>query len=251
MPHLFVNRSRAYDLLESSEKAGRTFVWESVNAILYVIGGIAFIFGSLFFFPALEPEINWGVWGFFIGSILYLLVTAHDLAEVLRYRREPHRGRSLELMAASGYLLGTILFLVGSVLFFTFVDLIVAGAWCLILGSLLFAASPFVNVFQVYHLSERALRLYTLTGISFVAGAVLFTTASIPYLWSIGDSALGTELSDFLGAQYLVGSMLFLAGGFFNYLRAWVRVREYRARHAITASLEPAHSSQSQGEIDV
>jgi hypothetical protein len=231
MPHLFVNRSRAYDLLESSEKAGRTFVWESVNAILYVIGGFAFIFGSLFFFPALEAEINWGVWGFFFGSLLYLLVTAHDLVEVLRYRRDAHRGRRLELIAASGYLAGTILFLVGSALFFTFVDWIIAGAWCFIIGSLLFTVAPFVNVLQVHHLSERALRLYTLTGISFVAGAVLFTTASIPYLWDLGDSALATELSDFLGAQYLVGSVLFLAGGFFNYVRAWVRVREYRAQH--------------------
>ena len=230
MPHLFVNRSRAYDLLESSEKAGRTFVWESVNAILYVIGGAAFIIGSVFFFPALEAELNWGVWAFFIGSMLYLLVTGHDLAEVLRYRHEPHRGRSLELVAASGYLIGTILFLVGSVLFFTFVDLTVAGAWCFIIGSLLFTASPFVNVLQVHHLSARALRLYTLTGISFVAGSVLFTTASIPYLWQIGDSRLALELSDFLGAQYLVGSVLFLAGGFFNYLRAWVRVREYRSQ---------------------
>lgn len=139
-------------------------------------------------------------------------------------------GRSLELVAASGYLIGTILFLVGSVLFFTFVDLTVAGAWCFIIGSLLFTASPFVNVLQVHHLSARALRLYTLTGISFVAGAVLFTTASIPYLWNIGDSRLAIELSDFLGAQYLVGSVLFLAGGFFNYLRAWVRVREYRSQ---------------------
>ena len=172
MPHLFVNRSRAYDLLESSEKAGKTFVWESVNAILYIFGGIAFVLGSIFFFPELAAEINWGVWAFFIGSVLYLIVTGHDLIEVIRYHHHSDQGRRLELIAAAGYLIGTMLFLVGSVFFFTFVNLIVAGAWCFIIGSVLFTVAPFVNVLQVHHFSKRALQLYTLTGISFVAGAV-------------------------------------------------------------------------------
>mgnify|MGYP006275550235 FL=1 len=232
MPHLFVNRSRAYDLLESSEKAGKTFVWESVNAILYIFGGIAFVLGSIFFFPELAAEINWGVWAFFIGSVLYLIVTGHDLIEVIRYHHHSDQGRRLELIAATGYLIGTMLFLVGSVFFFTFVNLIVAGAWCFIIGSVLFTVAPFVNVLQVHHFSKRALQLYTLTGISFVAGAVLFTTASIPYLWNVGDSPLGTELFNFLGAQYLVGSVLFLAGGLLNYRRAWVRVGEFRRQRS-------------------
>ena len=232
MPHLVVNRSRAYDLLESSEKAGKSFVWESVNAILYIFGGIAFVLGSVFFFPELATEINWGVWAFFIGSVLYLIVTGHDLVEVIRYHHHSSQGRRLELIAACGYLIGTILFLVGSVFFFTFVNLIVAGAWCFIIGSVLFTATPFVNVLQVHYFSKRALQLYTLTGISFVAGAMLFTTASIPYLWNVGDSALATELLNFLGAQYLVGSVLFLAGGLLNYRRAWVRIGEFRRRRA-------------------
>jgi len=245
MPHLFVNRHRAYDLITSSEAVGRTFVWESVNAILYVIGGLTFVIGSVFFFPAAEADIDWGVWAFFIGSILYLVVTLHDMMEVLRYggrERYGRRGRRLEIVAASGYLAGTVLFLVGSAFFFTFVGFIDAGAWCFIVGSVLFTVSAFVNVLQIHRGSRSALKLYNLTAVTFVAGAVLFTTASIPYLWNAGDSAIATELFAFLAAQYLVGSVLFFAGGVFNYRRAWILVleglkhhrerREHRARPA-------------------
>ena len=234
MPHLFVNRHRAYDLSTSSEKVGRTFVWESVNSILYVIGGLTFVVGSVFFFPVLDVELDWGVWAFFTGSILYLVVTLHDLVEVLRYggrRRYDRKGRGLEIVAATGYLSGTVLFLVGSAFFFTFVGLIDAGAWCFIIGSVLFTASAFVNVLQVHHFTSAALKLYNLTAVTFVAGAVLFTTASIPYLWHAGQSAFATELFAFLAAQYLVGSILFFAGGALNYRRAWILVLERLKHH--------------------
>jgi hypothetical protein len=247
MPHLFVNRHRAYDLITSSEKAGRTFVWESVNAILYVLGGLTFVVGSVFFFPALGAEIDWGVWAFFIGSILYLVVTLHDMLEVLRYggrERYSRRGRRLEILAASGYLLGTVLFLVGSAFFFTFIGLIDAGAWCFIIGSVLFTVSAFVNVLQIHHGDSSALKLYNLTAVTFVAGAVLFTTASIPYLWHAGRSAIAVELFVFLAAQYLVGSVLFFAGGLFNYRRAWILVldglRHHRDRHKHPKSKDAA-----------
>jgi len=251
MPHLFVNRHRAYDLITSSEKVGRTFVWESVNAVLYVLGGFTFVVGSVFFFPVLSARIDWGVWAFFIGSVLYLIVTLHDMVEVLRYggrERYERHGRGLEVLAASGYLLGTVLFLVGSAFFFTFIGLTDAGAWCFIIGSVLFTVSAFVNVLQVHHGSRSALKLYNLTAVTFVAGAVLFTTASVPYLWHADRSAIATELFAFLAAQYLIGSVLFFAGGLFNYRRAWILVLEglkhHRERHKHTSNAGSAAASE-------
>jgi hypothetical protein len=233
MPHLFVNRHRAYDLVTTSRRAGRTFLWESVNAVLYVAGGLTFVVGSVLFFPALAAEIDWGVWAFFIGSLLYLVVTLHDMLEVVRYpkhgRPEPY-GHVLELLAAGGYLAGTVLFLVGSAFFFTWVAMIHAGAWCFILGSILFTGSAFVNVLQIHHGSRAQQKLLNLTAVTFVAGSVLFTTASVPYLWHVDRASIADELFSFLAAQYLVGSVLFFAGGVFNYRRAWLLVLE-RLKH--------------------
>jgi hypothetical protein len=41
-----------------------------VHLSLTLLGNLAFIFGSLFFFPILEEYKIWGVWLFVIGSTL-------------------------------------------------------------------------------------------------------------------------------------------------------------------------------------
>ena len=224
MPHIFLNRSRRFDLFVSAFETGRTAVWEGVNAVVYVLGGAVFVLGSVMFFPAFAGDIDLGVWAFLIGSLFYLIVTLHDLVEVLRHRISVPRSRlerRLEIVAAIGYTSGTVLFTVGSVFFFDFVGRIDAGAWCFIIGSGLFVVSAFVNVLQTHDDKFLARKLWNLTAVTFVAGSVLFTTASIPYLWPLGDSAFATTLLTFLAAQYLVGSVLFLAGGVFNFSRAW------------------------------
>lgn len=63
-----------------------------------------------------------------------------------------------------------------------------------------------------------------LTAITFIVGAVLFTVASVPYLWNVAAKSDRITLYAFLAWQYLVGSVLFLLGGVFNYWRAYVVV---------------------------
>ena len=120
--------------------------------------------------------------------------------------------------------------------FFDFVGMIDAGAWCFIVGSLLFVVSAFVNVLQTHDDTAAQRKLWNLTAVTFVAGSVLFATASIPYLWPIGGTAIATTLLTFLAAQYVVGSALFLAGGLFNFRRAWsclmAEARDVRHRGA-------------------
>jgi hypothetical protein len=62
MPHLFVSRPRLHDLLAGDQERARHFRWETINAIVYKLGGIIFIAGSVFFFPSLNAFINLGVW---------------------------------------------------------------------------------------------------------------------------------------------------------------------------------------------
>jgi uncharacterized membrane protein len=227
---MFANRLRFYNPLGDYGDAGAQFKWETLNAMLYKAGGLVFIFGSVLFFPGLQAYADIGAWAFLIGSLIYLVVTAHDYFEVLRNwkRKRVHKANDvLERVASAGYLLGTLLFTVGSVLFFNAVDQIVAGAWCFIVGSLLFIVGSSINVLQILRSDNVVtMQLMNLTAVSFVVGSVLFMVASIPYLWNFQAQADQTHMYRFLAWQYLAGSCLFFLGGIFNYRRAYVLVRE-------------------------
>jgi hypothetical protein len=236
MPHLFTNRPRLHDLTKDSRELRAQFRWETINAVLYKVGGLVFIAGSVLFFPRFEAYADLGAWIFFFGSLLYLVVTGHDMAEVLRYRRTDAAKRrrvwrELEATAATSYLVGTLLFTVGSIFFLSYVGLVIAGAWCFVIGSLLFVLGACTNVLQIVQAgSVITLQLMNLTAVSFVAGSILFTVASMPYLWHVDTMADRETLYGFLAWQYLVGSVLFFLGGVFNYWRAYIVVEHEIAR---------------------
>lgn len=118
MPHMFTNRPRLHDLTKGRQDLRSQFRWETINAVLYKIGGLMFIVGSIFFFPRYEAYADLGAWVFFVGSLLYLVVTVHDLAEVRHHWRlsKTHdRDTILEYAAAASYVWGTVLFTVGSI----------------------------------------------------------------------------------------------------------------------------------------
>ena len=237
MPHLFTNRPRPHDLTASSADIRAQFRWETINAVAYKLGGLVFIIGSILFFPKFEAYADVGAWTFFGGSLIYLLVTVHDLLEVRRNWREssaPRTGQVLDYIAALSYVLGTILFIVGSIFFLSAVGWVTAGAWTFITGSLLFVLGACVNVLQIVRAdSKLTLQLMNLTALTFVVGSVLFAVASIPYLWPPVREPYQRILYAFLAWQYLVGSLLFFLGGLFNYWRAYVVVRsEIAARQS-------------------
>jgi hypothetical protein len=227
---MFINRHRIYNLTTGRRDLQAQFRWETINAVLYKIGGLLFIIGSIFFFPRFEAYADLGAWVFFVGSLVYLFVTVHDLAEVRHHwwiEKTHDRDTFLEYVAAASYVSGTILFTVGSVFFLSAVGWLKAGAWFFVIGSLLFVLGAGINVLQIVKAdSVKLLQLMNLTAITFIAGAVLFTVASVPYLWDVAAPSDRTTLYAFLAWQYLVGSVLFLAGGVFNYWRAYVFMRD-------------------------
>jgi hypothetical protein len=237
MPHVFSNRPRLHDLTAPRSDLRAQFRWETINAVAYKIGGVVFIIGSILFFPAFEAYADLGAWTFFVGSLIYLLVTVHDLLEVRRSWHEPSSdsdaAQVLDYVAAVSYVWGTILFIVGSIFFLSAVGWVMAGAWCFIVGSLLFVAGACVNVLQiVLARSKLTLQLMNLTAVSFVVGSVLFAVASVPYLWPAEPEPFRTTLHAFLAWQYLIGSLLFFLGGVFNYWRSYILVRDEIAARA-------------------
>ena len=243
MPHLFVNRPRLHDLTDDSASLRDRFRWETINAVVYVAGGIVFIIGSVLFFPALSAYADLGAWVFIVGSLLYLLVTGHDMAEVLCHIRTGTAVRTvwgvLEFWAAFSYIAGTVLFIIGSVFFLSAVGHFTAGAWCFVFGSLLFVVGAVINVLQIVLTKDMmTLQLLNLTAITFITGSALFAVASIPYLFALRDPSDKETIDTFLAWQYVAGSVLFLAGGIFNYCRAYLVMRSQIA--------ESQHASDNQ-----
>ncbi|GEM78065.1 hypothetical protein VSU01S_03100 [Vibrio superstes NBRC 103154] len=222
-----------HDVVHQNPELKQQIFWESLNAIVYKAGGIIFILGSICFLPRFEEYVDIGAILFVIGSILYLIVAFHDVLEVNAFRRSNGGiGRELwlEFIASFAYLLGSLLFTIGSVFFLKEVGLTVAGAWLFIIGSALFVFGAVVNVFRIlYEDSVITLQLMNLTALTFVSGSVLFLIASVPYLWTIDTAHDSHQLFRYLAWQYIIGSVLFLLGGLTNYLRALLIIRKQLA----------------------
>lgn len=236
MPHHFTNRPRLHSLVADAADLQTNFRWEAANAAIYNIGGLVFMIGSVLFFPRFSAYADIGAWVFIVGSGLYLVVTGHDMLEASRHLRSldrPPLTERLSYWSAATYLVGTLLFAIGSVLFLSTVDQITAGAACFVGGSLLFVVGATIDVLQIVQAQTlKSLQLMNLTGVSFLVGSTLFAVASVPYLWSWEAPADGEKVFGFLALQYLIGSALFFAGGIFNYWRASIVVRDALAKAA-------------------
>ena len=70
MPHHFVNRLRSHPFAGEELSRRDQVRWESASAVIYLLGGVLFVWGSVRFFPSLESQAeNRGAWIFFAGSL--------------------------------------------------------------------------------------------------------------------------------------------------------------------------------------
>ncbi|MDQ7728527.1 YrhK family protein [Halomonas sp. SpR8] len=233
MPHHITNRKRSYQTSLPND----SFLWEGLNASAYIVGAVAFVIGSLFFLPAFEKHLAAGAWLFILGSLIYLAVTANDCVEIIsHYRRHPSHGTKtmLEFVMSAGYIIGSVLFLVGSALFLPSVGWERGGAWCFIIGSILFTIGATVNVTQITQAGNIVvLQLLNAVAISFIIGSILFLVFSIPYLWPSYQTPLAHTLHTYLGAQFIFASMLFLAGGIVNFYRAYRAHQDHQKKEDV------------------
>ena len=96
---------------------------------------------------------------------------------------------------------------------------------------MLFAVGATIDVFQIVRAPDiRVLQLLNLTALSFVVGSALFAVASVPYLFTFQNADDERTVDTFLAAQFVVGSVLFLVGGFFNYRRVFLVIDSATSR---------------------
>lgn len=227
MPHLVTHRPRVANLASKDENAASHKAWETTNAACYLLGGAAFVAGSVCYFPALSELFAAGSWLYFAGSVLYLLVTGHDLFEVVKYWRTHDTDTfadRIEQITAVSYVGGCMLFTLGSLCFLPSVGATAVGVWCFIAGSALFILGGFINLLQVVEAPSLIyMQLFNLTVAQFIVGSALFIVASIPYLWQLGAAQYAVETFDV--AQFLLASVLFFTGAVAIYYRKLVRRR--------------------------
>jgi len=261
MPHLLVNRNRYFGIVEGVAPRVH-LSWEIGSGLAYFVGGVIFVAGSVFFLPQFEDRVAIGSWLFLAGSLFYLSVSTHDLLEVHAAARhfalaaedndatppshsdddggggdnnnkneksvQQHQKIEkwsiyLDWAAASMYETGTFLFIIGSVLFLPSVGLFVPAAWTFIWGSVLFIAGAVVNAVQIFESPTSALALLAnLTAVTYIIGSTFFLTGSVPYLWTFQSEEDAELVYDFLGWQFIVGSLFFVAGGVVNLVRIHV-----------------------------
>jgi len=170
MAHHITNRRRSY------KSGSQSFFWEGLNASTYIIGALFFVVGSVFFLPGFQQYPAAGAWLFITGSLIYLAVSLHDFAETfIYYRHNRQRGRKahLEFLTLTGYVIASVLFLIGSVFFLPSVFKEAWGAWCFIIGSALFAAGATISVTQITEAGMLiCLQLLNAVAICFVIGVL-------------------------------------------------------------------------------
>lgn len=226
MPHLITHRPRLSAIASKHLTTPAHFAWETVNAIVYKIGGLIFIAGSVLFLPRFSAWENLGAWLFFGGSVLFLVVTVHDFVETGKFWRRfysDNAAKQVEVCAATAYLVGTLMFTFGSLFFLSWWAWYEAAAWMFVIGSLMFAVGATGNLLQIIQARNTVcMQLLNLTAVSFLVGSTLFAVGSIPYLWQIASPVDRHILFAYLAWEYLTGSALFFLGGLLNYARVYV-----------------------------
>lgn len=118
---------------------------------------------------------------------------------------------ALEYGAPRSYLVGTVLCLFGSVFFLSFTALTTSLRGASLFEACLFFAGSVINVLLIVKADNLVtLQLMHLTARTFVVGSVLFTVASVPYLWDARSEADQRTTDSFLAWLFLAGSVLFL-----------------------------------------
>ena len=232
MPHLVTARPRLFHTVHNER-------WFIINALMYKVGGVLFVIGSVLFMPHFSAYAATADYLFFLGSLCYLLVTGHDLRETQRYwLAHPTRTNAMciELLATWCYFLGSILFTIGSLCFLPQFELQSAGAWLFIIGSVLFIVGACANFMQLIQAPDALyIQLYHFTLVTFVVGSVLFLFMTVPYLqdYAAADAVQAYNLA---ASGFIFGSVLFLLGGVLIYLR-YIKEGQL-TQHAPLSSME-------------
>lgn len=249
MPHLIIDRIRSASVLcpcrWGLEKPKRSdaccaYTLEALD----IIGGLTFVVGSACFLPMFSHDLRVFLWGcalFVVGSLIYCGICTFSLAESVRERGFC----TFEACENALYLAGSVIFVVGTILYWPpeahhkgmdwLVESISLGAYfnlftpefegtlLFIVGSLLFVCAAFVNGLDQRTFDSSESRLLGATTTLYMGGSLLFVIGSVAFLPDMGC----TDQMLTLGAWcFVVGSVLYVVGSVVSLIRT---ARELRS----------------------
>lgn len=191
---------------------------EQSLAAIEEFAGLLFVIGSIYFLPShAEEHPVIGPAFFIVGASLSSLISTFDLYELLATASQQLDW--LSVTTTTLYLVGAVVYVIGSILFLPVVNQVTAGAIAFVLGSMAYIVAAVVNRWAVEEQDDRwqgraALHL-TLDG--YLLGATFFLGACLPYL--AVDECTNPDLHWYLSGQFIAGSLLFVVGGLANYAR--------------------------------
>lgn len=230
MPHLLVDRIRANLILTRKSYPLLAYAIEIVD----ILGGVLFLVGSACFLPPYSHDLQIFLAGciiFVVGSAFYVVVCTFTLAEAYVEKGVC----SWEFCENSLYLLGSWLYLIGTVFYWPedaqIVDVVqqcslaqyynlfspeFEGTLLFIAGSGLFTMAAFTNALSQRTSDELASRLLTAVTTLYMIGSILFVVGSVAFLPDHGCDGAMIRLGAW---TFIVGSALFLVGAVLSLYR--------------------------------
>lgn len=238
MPHLLVDRVRFVPDLQTRSwispvgktSKGRTALLAYSIEILDIIAGLIFVVGSFCFLPAYSRELYvflLGCYLYIVGSVIYVVISTFAVTESVHETGYD----SLESFEHMLYLVGSWIFLIGTILYwpeeadydhiewmkglapgvyFNLMSPEFEGTLLFILGSLVFVMAAFVNGLNQKQFDSAQNQLLAAITSLYMAGSLLFVMGSVAFLPELGCN----EQMVTIGAvAFIVGSMFYVIGG--------------------------------------
>jgi hypothetical protein len=218
-PLLPTGRAADVDSSRRDDGAASALLEEALG-VAYVLAGVAFVVGSIFFLKSFSAFYALGCYLYLAGGLIYLTTTCYDARQAMRENKTYEVAMNMLYVVGSGlYLLGTVCYLPSAIAIFPRAT--ECGAWLFIVGSLFFIHACFVNGAHAgAFFSEQlpmdprkvalARVLVLITTNSTMLGSCAFLVGSVLYLPTIGCG----ELAETDGTwTFVVGSLLFVLSG--------------------------------------
>lgn len=240
MPHLVIQRLRSGVNLcpvrwgqPKRRDAACALIVESLD----LFGGVIFVAGSICFLPTFSHDLQVFLVGcglFVLGGLVYVGVCSFTLLEAVRERGWV----TFEAWENILYLVGSVIFVVGTILYWPpeahhegmdwLVNTMSLGAYfnlftpefegtlLFIVGSLFYVFAAFVNGLDQRNFASAEGQLLSATTSLYMGGSLLFVMGSVAFLPDLGCN----EQMLTVGAWcFVVGSALFVAGSILSIIR--------------------------------
>lgn len=205
------------------------FSWELLKLVHYFLGGLAFLFGSIFFHPRMDslsrniPWITIGASLFIFGCVLFLFGTLQDLFEQKRksshhYFKSHHENTklfmsTLNVFASISFIYGAIYFLPK---FYAMNDHI--GDYSFIFGCTILCITSYHHIHNSSNSNERCI-VDAHSSICTIIGSFLFILGCIGYMPENANSDQDVAIAVDL---FIIGSVFFTVGPMID-INVWIK----------------------------